>query len=151
MTRLSGFFALAVFLLAACKPAAAPSDPRVESAWARPAKVGATSAAYFTIEQNGDADDRLLSVSADVGEASLHRSSNENGIARMRPIEDGIAVAGKASVALRPGGDHVMLMNVNRDLAAGDKVALRLQFEKAGEKTAMAVVGNDGGAAHGGH
>ena len=151
MTSSFGYLAFAVLALVACKPAALPTDPRVEGAWVRPAKAGATSAAYFTVDQQGDADDRLVSVTTDVGDASLHRSSSENGIARMRPIEGGIAVARKATVALRPGGDHVMVMNLNRDLNAGDQVALRLRFEKAGERTATAMVGNNGGAAHGGH
>jgi len=150
MTRSPGYLALAVLTLAACKPAVSPSDPRIENAWVRPAKAGSMSAAYFTIEQRGG-DDRLLSVSADVGDASLHRSSNENGVARMRPLPDGIAMTGASTVALRPGGDHVMLMNLTTDLTAGDTVALRLQFERAAQKTVAAVVGNDEEAAHGGH
>ena len=69
----------------------------------------------------------------------------------MRPLPDGIAMTGTSTVALRPGGDHVMLMNLTTDLTAGDTVALRLQFERAGQKTVAAVVGNDEEAAHGGH
>ena len=139
--------ALAV-LVAACSPAS--PNLNVTDAWARPAAAGQSSAAYFTITNQGGAD-RLVSVTADGAEASLHRSSTEDGVARMRPLADGLAIGAGATAVLRPGGDHVMLMKLQRPLVAGGTVSLRLTFERSGERTVTATVTDDGAGAHGGH
>jgi copper(I)-binding protein len=134
--------------LASCSPA--PPDVTVTDAWARPAAAGQSSAAYFSLANSGGAD-RLVSVAADGAEASLHRSSTVDGVARMRPLADGLPVGSGASVVLRPGGDHVMLMKLQRPLVAGGTTPLRLTFERSGVRTVTASIRNDGAGAHGGH
>lgn len=53
---------------------------------------------------------------------------------QMRPV-DRLPVPAGGSVELKPGGLHVMLMDLKRKLAVGDHFQLTLRFEKSGEKT----------------
>ena len=76
----------------------------------------------------------------------MHRMSMEGDVMRMRPVES-IEVPAGATVALQPGGMHLMLMGLKAPLAAGQRVTLTLQFEKAGEVAVQAAVRAPGGAA----
>ena len=49
-----------------------------------------------------------------------------------------VPAGGKAE--LKPGGVHVMLIDLARELKSGEKVTLKLKFEKAGEVTVTADV-----------
>ena len=127
----------AALLLASCKPA--PPAVSVEGAWARatvPAQMG--SAAYFTIRNSGGAD-KLLSVASPAADASLHSTSMDNGVMRMRPLQE-LDIPAKGTVELKPGGMHVMLMGLKQPLQAGDTLELDLRFEKSGELKVNAEV-----------
>jgi copper(I)-binding protein len=52
----------------------------------------------------------------------------------MRPVEFVELPAGVA-VEMKPGGHHIMLMDLAKPLAAGTTFKLTLTFEKAGEIT----------------
>lgn len=121
---------LAALLLGACSPGAA-ADIQVGDAWARASVPGQTAtAAYLTIVNNGAGADRLLSVSSPT--ATLHASSTSEGVARMRPLADGIAVPAHSTLTLAPNGTHVMLTGLGTPLAPGDSLALTLRFERSG-------------------
>jgi copper(I)-binding protein len=92
-----------------------------------------SSAAYFTIRNEGAGTDTLLSVTSPAGNASLHSTSMDNGVMRMRPLAH-LDVPANSDIVLKPGGTHVMLMGLKQPLAAGSTVELDLQFEKSGEK-----------------
>ena len=129
----------AALLLASCKPASAPPEVSVEGAWARATVPGQTgSAAYFTIRNAGGAD-KLLSVTTPSADASLHSTSMDNGVMRMRPVQ-ALDVPAKSAVELRPGGTHVMLMELKEPLEAGAMLELDLKFERSGERKVTADV-----------
>lgn len=91
------------------------------------------SAAYFLIKNAGAAD-KLLSVSVDpsiAGMVQLHTMVMEGGTAKMQQVM-GIDVPANGSVELKPGGFHVMLMNLKSELKVGDTLTLQLKLEKAG-------------------
>jgi len=141
-------------LLAGCSdpardPKAAGAAPEIAIAepWARPTVAGqSVTAAYLTIANFGTGEDRLLSVEADPPlTASLHSSSNEGGIARMRPLEAGLAIPGRQSVTLSPGGTHVMIAGLAKPLAPGDTVELTLRFEKSGRRAVRFPALGEGG------
>jgi copper(I)-binding protein len=94
---------------------------------------GANSAAYMTIINQGQQADRLVSARSDVAQAvEIHISEMVGDIMTMHQVEGVDLPAGK-QVELKPGGLHIMLIGINNDLNAGDRVALTLGFEKSGE------------------
>lgn len=130
---------IATLMLAACGRGGAP-DVAVTDAWARETRTGST-AAYLEIANRGDGVDRLVSVSIPPpAQASLHSSVMEDGISRMRPLDDGIEIAPGETVALRPGGLHVMVTGLGSPLAPGDALPLTLTFERSGERRVTAEV-----------
>ena len=136
---------LAIALLAALLCAPAVAQVKVEAAWARPTVQGQTvGGAYLTL-QSAQAD-RLLGASTPVaGSVELHRMSMDGDVMRMRSL-DAIDLPAGRSVALKPGGTHLMLVGLKAPLKAGEKFPLKLRFEKAGE---VEVVVNVEGAAAG--
>lgn len=101
---------------------------------------GVNSAAYMVI-RNGGAEDKLISAAGDVAKSiELHTVVDNNGVMQMRPVEGGIPVPAGGQVELKPGGFHVMLVGLNRELKPGDKVMLTLTFEKAGTRQVEAEV-----------
>ncbi len=131
------FFALLVWFLVSCN-AQAQSTLRVEAAWARPAQAGENSAIYFTINNSGSAD-TLLSAQTDIAEkVELHMSMMQNGAMQMQ-MQHEIAIP-KGTTEFKPGGYHVMLIGLRRDLKVGDTFSLTLTFKRAGELTLTVTV-----------
>ena len=101
---------------------------------------GANGALYLTITNTGDAADRLLKATGDIARSiELHTVIKNGDVMEMRPVE-AIEVPAGGSVKLMPGGFHVMLIGLNRDLKAGDSLDVTLQFEKAGAVPVHATV-----------
>ena len=95
--------------------------------------------------------DRLVSVaSPSAGTAEIHEMKTEGGIMQMAELPDGLALPAGEAISLKPGGNHIMLMQVKIPLAAGNTVPLTLTFEKAAPLGVRATVGQPG-AAHTGH
>lgn len=131
-------FALA--LLLAGSPAAFAADVKagdlvITQPWSRATPGGAkTGAGYLTIENKGSAPDRLVAVSGDVaGRIEVHEMAVNNGVMTMRPLEKGLVIEPGKTVALAPGGYHLMLMELKSPLKQGDKLPVTLEFEKAGQ------------------
>ena len=126
---------LAALLLASCSKGG-PPDVRISDAWARETISGQTSAAaYMILKNEGAGDDRLLSVSAEApAMAMLHSSESSDAIARMRPLDSGLAVPAGATIELKPGATHVMVMGLRAPLNVGDRLKLTMRFEKSGER-----------------
>lgn len=123
---------LFVLLLAGC----AQKELKVSDAWARAAMLGSNSAIYMKIDNQTAEDDRLLRASCDVASAvELHESKMDaNGMMQMTPQEN-IFVKANAVTELKPGGLHVMLIGLNKDLKEGDVLKVELEFERAGKMT----------------
>jgi hypothetical protein len=127
----------------------AVGDLVVESPWARES-VTRTGAAYLTVRNGGDADDRLIGVATEVADrAELHASDIQDGVMRMRPLE-AVAVPAHGEAVLAPGGLHVMLIGLKAPLEEGGSFALTLTFENAGEIEVTATIEDiaHGGAGH---
>jgi len=104
--------------------------------WARETPATARAgAAYLTIDNRGGTADRLVRVEVEAGvagRAELHgHEMDEEGVMRMRPVE-AIEVPAGGTAALEPGGLHIMLMNLERQLVEGESFPLTLIFEEAG-------------------
>lgn len=110
--------------------------------------------AFLEVQARKGHADKLLSASSPVaGVVELHTHTSDNGVMRMRRI-DAIDVPAGGKAVLKPGGLHLMLMNLKHPLKEGDKIDLTLVFEKAGKiavKVPVLKVGSPGpgGMAHG--
>lgn len=115
-------------------PAWAQADKlTVENAWARATPPGApVGGAYFTVRNGGAADKLVGGASPAAARVELHIMSMQDNVMRMRRVESIDVPAGQA-VELRPGGLHLMLIDLKAPLNAGDTVPLTLRFENAGE------------------
>jgi len=134
---LAGFCALAVAHLTSSTARAADYDAgpmHIAQPWARATPKGASSAAgYLTVTNGGTAPDRLTCVSSDAAaQCQIHTMSMEGGVMKMRPVEGGLEIPAGGTVTLKPGGLHVMLVNLKHPLEPGKMVELTLKFEKAG-------------------
>jgi copper(I)-binding protein len=105
-------------------------------AWARETVAGQSgTAAYATITNRGSGDDQLLGVSAAPPiAASLHETSTQGGVSSMRPLENGLGIPAGSTVALKPGGAHVMISGLTAPLREGDDLKLTLRFERSGDR-----------------
>ena len=102
--------------------------------WARATAPGQPiGGGYLTLDNQGPAGDRLLGASTAVAtRVELHSMTMDGYVMRMRAL-DAIDLPAGRSVALKPGGTHLMLVGLRAPLKAGEKFPLKLRFEKAGE------------------
>ena len=124
------YLALAVALFAG----PAWSQVEIEKPWIRATAPGAKLAAgYMTIRNRSHQPDRLVGGSAEAAtriETHVHIKDGE--ILRMREVP-GYDIPARGSFELKPGGAHLMLVDIRRPLKEGDKVPMTLRFEHAGE------------------
>ncbi len=125
----------------------------VVTPWARATPGGATVAgAFLEIRAEAGIEDRLIAAkSPAAGTVELHDHVNDGGVMKMRKL-DAIAIKGAQAVVLKPGGLHVMLMQLKAPLKEGEKLQFTLVFEKAGElaiEAPIAKVGASGPNASG--
>lgn len=109
--------------------------------WARAsAGAGKTGAVYVTIQNRGDAPERLLGASTAKAEtAELHTHVTENDVMKMRAV-DAIEVAPGDTFKLAPGGVHVMLMGLASPLVEYGSFPMTLHFEHAGDVEIEVIV-----------
>jgi copper(I)-binding protein len=110
----------------------------VSGAWARATMPGQKVAGVY-MQLRGDVQARLIGVKSTAAKAAeIHRMSNEGGVMRMRRVDSLELPAGKV-VALEPGGYHVMLLDINRPLKAGEHVDVILVIEEGGKRVELPV------------
>ena len=125
---------------------------KVENAYTRATVPGQQVAGGFMkIENKGASVDQLLSASSPAaGEVQLHEMAMEGNVMKMRQVKD-IAVPAGGTVELKPGGYHLMFMNIKSPLTAGETIPVKLKFAKAGElevKMSVNTMGNTGAMKH---
>lgn len=125
---------------------AGSANLQIEGAWARRAALltggagSGNSAVYALLVNTGNAPDALVAAASDAaGTVEIHESYRESGMMKMRAVGRIDVPAGK-KVEMKPGGFHVMLLNLKRDLKAGETIGVTLQFEKAGKIPVTAVI-----------
>ena len=124
-----------------------------DAPWARAAAAGghaakaghasgmkANGAVYVKVSNHGQGPDAIVSASSEAAETvELHEAVNDAGVMRMRPVPR-IEVPAGATVELKPGGYHIMLLGLRGDLKPGTTVKVTLSLEKAGPMTVEAQV-----------
>jgi copper(I)-binding protein len=136
-------------LLAAALLTAAPAETQaqpieVQNAWARATAAGAKAGGVFLTITDKGGPDRLVGASTPVAAvAEVHETVNDNGVMRMRPIS-ALPLQPGQPVVLKPGGYHLMLMGLKRQLKDGETFPVTLNFEKAGSITTTVHVAKAG-------
>jgi copper(I)-binding protein len=131
------------FVLAAC--VGAPMAPRFAAAhgykagdiavghpWALPGP-GPNGVAFVTLANRGRTSDKLIGASSPIARGAALRDAD--GLA-----SKGLLIEAGRPLAMRPGARHIALTGLARDLVVGEKFALKLRFENAGEIEVEAVV-----------
>lgn len=126
-------------------------DLEISGGFARATPPGAeVGGGFLTIRNDGSAD-RLVSASSPLAaRVEIHEMAMQDNVMTMRPLPDGLALPAGETVALKPGGFHLMLMGLKQPLAEGETVPLTLTFEKAGSVDAALLVGKINARAAGG-
>ncbi|MCY3994691.1 MAG: copper chaperone PCu(A)C [Rhodobacter sp.] len=135
---MSGTSALIAALLVWTAAVPSLAEIAIESAYARAAGPSArVGAAFMTIRNDGEIDDRLISASSDASaRVELHTHMVQgDGVMRMMEARQGFAVPAGGSHSLDRGGDHVMFMGLTEPWRQGDLVPVTLVFEVAGKVT----------------
>lgn len=113
---------------------AVKSDLKVFDVWARTTVPGASvSAAYMHIKSAKPM--KLVKAESSVaGMTEIHQMSMKDGVMNMSAV-DTVDIPADKLVDLKPGGLHVMLMQLKQPIKKGDEVPLKLTFEDAARKT----------------
>ncbi len=101
----------------------------VRDAWIRATVPGQSGTGAF-MKLNSASGSRLVGVSTPVaGVAAVHEMQVDGDIMRMRAVTGGLALPAHQTVELKPGGYHVMLMDLKQPLVKGTTVPVTLRFE----------------------
>lgn len=133
--------ALLLWTAAVAAPPAHADDIAIEAAWARATPPSArTGAAYLTIRNNGPRPDRIIAMTTDIaGYAMGHETRQEGDVMKMQ--ETPLTAPPGGVLEMKPGGVHVMLMDLTCPLKSGDIFTLSLTFDQAGMMTVPIKVG----------
>ena len=138
LPRITALVAVSFLALTGCAAQNAPAETQsapagdvvtIEDAWVKSADEG-MSAAFGVLENSGESDVTVVSVTSDASSMlELHETvENEAGEMVMREIEGGFVIPAGADLTLEPGADHIMLMDLTGPLRAGDETTFILTF-----------------------
>ena len=154
-SSLSSWLAAAALVLAATAAQAQTtvSDPWVRGTVAQQKATGLF--AQITSAQGG----RLVSASSPAaGLVEIHEMKMDGNVMKMRALREGLALPAGQAVALKPGGHHLMLLDLKQPLKAGDTVVVTLVVEGADKKretvevkAPVRAMGMPADHQHGGH
>lgn len=138
---LAGLVALGLAGIVAARQIAA-ADLAVARPWTLAIPTGApTAAGYLTIENHGAEADRLIAVRSSQAERiDIHEIAVIDGVAKMRPLAEGLVLPPGGTLALEPGGRHLMIWGPRGAWTPGARIPLELDFALAGTIAAEFVV-----------
>lgn len=118
----------AALLFAGAAHADQSTQVHAEKGWIRVLPAGLPAGGYVTLHNTGASAVALTGASSPrYGRVMLHQSTTEGGMGRMSMVEQ-LAIPARGSVALAPGGYHLMLMQATRAVSAGETVSVTLDF-----------------------
>ena len=112
----------------------------IKNPWIRPGAKGMNTAMYFEMVNSGDEADTLYKAESKLADiVELHETYMKDDMLGMRKV-DYVVVKAKASFRFKPGGNHVMFIDLKRKLKVGDKGEVTLFFKREGKVKVKAVV-----------
>ena len=125
-------FVTAMALAAATLSAFAAGEPvEVQNAWARATVKGQMATGAFMTLAAKEGTKLVGAASPVAGVAQVHEMKMDNGIMKMAEVKGGLELPAGKPVELKPGGFHVMLMDLKAPLAKDSTVPLTLMFKNA--------------------
>ena len=130
---------ISIALIAASAGALAQSSVEIKDPWVR-ATVAQQKATGAFMQLTAKADSKLVEAKSPVaGVVEIHEMAMDNNVMKMRQIPGLALPAGKA-VELKPGGYHVMLLDLKAQVKEGDVVPVTLVFEgKDGKRETVEI------------
>lgn len=112
--------------------AAAASQAQVEAraAWARATVHGQTTAGVYMQLKSSERASLVGAESPAASSVEIHEMKMENNVMRMRALSKLELPPGK-TVEMKPGGYHIMLLALKKQLKKGEVVPVRLKVEMA--------------------
>lgn len=109
----------------------------IKNGWARenipPTKL---SAGFMIIENPTDTEDVLLKAESGVSNVvEVHEMVHKDDKMMMQEVKDGIKIPAKGKIMLKPGGFHIMFIDLKNDIKKGETVEMTLHFKNAGAQT----------------
>lgn len=121
------------------RPATAAEIVKVESPWARSTVPGQKASGAF-MQLTASRPLLLVGVESPVaGAVEIHSMTMENGVMRMQAVP-GVPLPLGQKVELKPGGYHVMLLDLKQTLKAGDEIPLTLKIEAEDKSVSLVPV-----------
>jgi copper(I)-binding protein len=106
----------------------------VQDAWARATVQGQKATGAF-MKLTAAADTKLVSVTTPVAAvAEVHEMKMDGGVMTMRALDGGLVLPAGKAVELKPGGYHLMLMDLKLPLQKDTTIPLTLVFKDAAGK-----------------
>lgn len=118
--------------------AVSADDISVDGTWIKAAKTGEMTGAFGVIKNNSSEDITLDSVTSDASKmVELHETVMDGGSTKMRKVEGGFTIKAGEELILKPGDNHIMLMDLTKDLLPGETMNLELSFNGGKVKQTM--------------
>jgi periplasmic copper chaperone A len=103
----------------------------VKDAWARASVPGQMATGAFMKLTAKEATTLVAASSPAAGVTEVHEMKMDSGIMKMRAVQGGLPLPAGQAVELKPGGYHVMLMDLKGPLLKDSKVPVTLVFKNA--------------------
>lgn len=123
-------------------PAEGSQPVQIDHPWSRPTPPGTPmGVGYMAITNHSGQDITLTGAETPrAGHVSIHETSMHEGVMRMQPMSDGLAIPAGETVELKPHSYHLMLEKLPEPLREGEKIPVRLDFDGADDQTIELVV-----------
>lgn len=115
------------------------SSPDIVDFWIRAVpKVSKMSAAFGTIKNSSEKPIKLIKVTSDISNTvEIHTTKNDDGIMKMRKLPS-LSIPAKGESVLRPGGNHIMFINLKKEMIPKKRFRLNFEFDD-GQKISKEV------------
>lgn len=114
------------------------TELKVSDQWMRPGAKVMGTALYFVVENQSDVPDTLYKITSDVSNMiQLHETYTIDDMMGMREVGKYV-IGPESSLELKPGGYHIMVMKLKRDIKAGDEAEFVLHFKLTGDVSVTA-------------
>ena len=115
---------------------------QVKDAWVRVTNVTGTAAMYLTLENRDTATVMIVGAETQLARAAeFHETMEMQGTSHMNKL-DSLPIARGATLTMKPGGIHLMLIDLTASVAVGDSVALVIHLAD-GRTTSVNAIARD--------